>query len=88
MQPFAAGRLEEALQAQIGEEVAHLYGGRLEHREVEILVGIEIENDAVGLVDVRERHAPIVDFERAYLHQTKQALFAVDIEIGLLALAA
>ena len=55
---------------------------------VEALVGIEIEHEPIGLVDMVERHAPIVDLERADLHQPEQTRLVVDIEIVLLALAA
>ncbi len=51
-------------------------------------VGIEIEDEPVGLVDMVERHAPIVDLERADLHQREQALRVFDIEIFPLQLAA
>src|SRR4029079_12236566 len=81
-------RLEEALEAELIEKITHLDRGGLEDRKVEILVWVEIENDVVGLADLGQRNAPIVDLERADLHQPEQARRVVDIEISLLALAA
>ena len=88
MHALAAGRFQEALEAEIGEEVAHLLRGSLQDGDVEILVGIEIEHEPVRLVDMFERHAPVVNFQRGDLHEPEQAVFIVDIEIGLLGLAA
>src|SRR5689334_21241217 len=88
MKSLSSGRFEEALEAEIGEEIAHLDGSGLERGEIEPFVGIEIEYQPVGLLDMAERHAPIVDLERADLHQPEQSLLIADIEIGLLALAA
>src|SRR5262245_31730009 len=88
MQALAAGRLQEALESEIGEEVARLDGSRFQHVDVESLVRVEVEYQAVRLVEMIERHAPIVNLNRADLHEPEQTRLAGDIEIGLFALAA
>ena len=70
------------------EEVAHLDSRGLQHVDVEPFVGVEIEHQAVWLVEMIERHAPIVNLNRADLHEPEQTCLAVKIKIGLLALAA
>jgi hypothetical protein len=69
MQALAAGRFQEALQSEIGEEVAHLDGGGFKHVDVEPFVRVEIEHQAIGLVEMIERYAPIVNLDSADLRQ-------------------
>ncbi len=61
-----------ALQPEIGKEVAGLNRRILQALEVEPLVRIEIEDDSVGLVDILQRDAPVVDLQHADLHQAEQ----------------
>ena len=75
-------------ESEIGEEVAHLDRRSFQHVDVELLVRVEIEHEAIGLVEMIERHAPIVNLNGADLHEPEQACLALKIEIGLLALAA
>ena len=57
----------------------------LAHRfEVEPLVGIEVEHQPVGLLDILDPRAPAVELDRSHLHAGQQAVGGVDVEVGLL----
>jgi hypothetical protein len=71
---------KKALELQLREALAHFEGGGDDGVPVEPLVGVEVEGEAVGLLDILERRSPGVDFEHARLHELQQALEIVDRE--------
>ncbi len=88
MEAFAAGCFQETDKAEIGKKVADFPGGCTQDIEVERLVRIQVEHEAIRFVDCGQRYPPVVDLERADLGQCKQPVCVLDIEIGFLALAA
>ncbi len=50
-------------------------------REVEPLIGIEIENHPVRLLDIVDMASPQMQFQHANLHGSDQTALVLDIEI-------
>ena len=58
---------------------------RLAHRlEVQPLVGIEVEHEPVGLLDIFDPRSPAVELDRAHLHTGQQSVGGIDEQIGFL----
>src|SRR3546814_9290498 len=51
--------------------------------EIEPLVGVEVEDHAVGLFEGFDMAVPAVEFDRAHLHAGENAIGVLDIEIVL-----
>src|SRR5688500_9930035 len=51
-------------------------------REIEPLVRIEIEDEAVGLLDIGDEAAPAMELDRAHLDAGHDPVEIVDIKIG------
>src|SRR6516164_1250986 len=87
MQALPARRLDEAHQTQAVEPHAHL-ACRLDHRAPwHILARIEIEDQAVGLLETAERRTPRMDFDHARLHEGDQAGEVIEHQHRFFALA-
>ena len=85
---LAAGDQRERLQARGVEQLAHVAGGVAHAVEVDARIGIEIEDEAVGLFQRLGARAPQVDFDAADLRHGDEAGGAVDHEVvGDLAVA-
>ena len=70
----------------VGEPLAQ-FARRLVHvGPFHVVAGIEIEHDAVAVLDVVDGRAPDVDLQHARLHQREQAVEIVDVD-QLLAVA-
>jgi hypothetical protein len=67
VQALAAGELEEALEAELFEALADLGGGGGERGPGEGFVGVEVEDEAVGVFEVVVARAPGMDLEHAHL---------------------
>ena len=67
VEALAAGGLEEAFEAGALEALADLGGGGAEGGPGEGFVGVEVEDEAVGVLEVVVFGAPGVDFEDAHL---------------------
>ena len=81
---LAAGQHREGLQAHVGEMALQIARRLLHLLEIEALVGIEIEHEPVGLLDVGDLGAPAVEFDRPHLHAGEHAGRVLDVEIILL----
>ena len=63
---------------EIGEALAQL-ARRIVHRSPwHIVARIEIEHDAVGVLDIVDGRAPHMDLQHARLHQREQAVEILD----------
>ena len=67
VEAFAAGGLEEAFEAGALEALADVGGGGAEGGPGEGFVGVEVEDEAVGMLEVVVGGAPGVDLEDAHL---------------------
>ena len=56
-------------------------GGLLDVLEAEALVGVDVEDDALGLFDHVAARAPDVPLERVHLHAADEARGIVDVEV-------
>src|SRR5688572_12757098 len=59
-------------------------GGPLDLVEAETDVGIEVEDEPIGLLDIVDLAAPAVELDRSHLDAGQQAGEVVDVEIILL----
>src|SRR3546814_15686902 len=84
MHALAAGEHRKGLEAHLSEDVSELEGGGAHRLEVEPDVGIEIEDEPVGLFDIFDARAPAMDLDRAHLDAGQQALGRAHIEISLI----
>ena len=57
-------------------------GGLADRLEVEALVGIEIENQPVGFLDILDPGTPPVEFDRPHLDAGQQPIGRIDEQIG------
>ena len=81
MQALAAGRLHEALEAELVEPLAQLERGERDAVPVDAAIGIEIEHHEVGALDLVGVTAPRVDLERAELREPDEARHVVDLHV-------
>src|SRR5260221_124731 len=95
MQALAAGKLDEALQIDGGEPLAHVARGCNDVGPVDAVARIDIADDAVANIQMIDGRAAHMQFEHARLHQRKQTFevlviaFAVSAAIfGAVRLAA
>src|ERR1019366_4018070 len=65
VEAFAAGGLEETGEAEVFEARSDLGGGFGDGRPGEGFVGVEVEDEAVGMFEIGVARAPGVDFEDA-----------------------
>src|SRR5712675_1855236 len=72
MQALAAGKLDEALQIDGGEPLAHVARG------CNAVARIDIEDDTVAKVQMLDGRAAHMQFEHARLHQRKQTIEVLD----------
>src|SRR6185312_10311135 len=83
VQPLAAGRLEEGLETQPLEPLAHFARG-LDHRlEVDIGRRVEIEHQPFRDLRLLRRAVPRMQLQRGNLRKSSQPFDAVDLHIGL-----
>src|SRR5262249_19599354 len=78
VQALGAGKLDEALQIDGGEPLAHVARGRNDVRPGDAVAGIDVEDDAVANVEMIDRRAAHMQFEHARLHQRKQPVEVFD----------
>src|SRR5258708_12081184 len=78
MQALAAGKLDEALQIDGGEPLAHVGRGCNDVGPVDAVAGIDIEDDTVAKVQMLDGRAAHMQFEHARLHQRKQTIEVLD----------
>src|SRR6266849_4057899 len=78
MQALAAGKLDEALQIDGGEPLAHVARGCNDVGPVDAVARIDIEDDTVAKVQMLDGRAAHMQFEHARLHQRKQTIEVLD----------
>ena len=79
MQPLASCGLDEALQFEGRKEASANFEGRFDHRApMNLLAGIEIEDQTIGSLEVREARTPGMNFENGALDKREQSLDPVD----------
>src|SRR5260370_16295203 len=78
MQALAAGKLDEALQIDGGEPLAHVARGCNDVGPVDAVARIDIEDDAVANIQMIDGRAAHMQFEHARLHQRKQTIEVLD----------
>ena len=75
----------EAGEPDLAKLVGDVGGGLLHLREAEALVGVEVEDHAVGILDVRSAAGPAVKLDRAHLDALEQAARVGEADIVFLA---
>ncbi len=83
MDAFASGEFEEAFEAGVLEALADLGGGGGDGEPGEVGVGIEIEDEAVGMLEVVVGRAPGMDFEDVHLSERDEGVGGVEGDVGL-----
>ena len=83
MDALAPRQHRPARQPHFAEHVVQLMRGGADLVEAQSFVGIEIEDETIGLLDIGDLRSPAVQLDRAHLDAGEQALGIVDIEIGL-----
>src|SRR3954468_17746556 len=87
MQAFSARRLEEGLEAEIRQSLAHLAGGRDDIRPPGAWAWIEVEHEPVAGLQGVGRGAARMDLQYTRLHQGDDAVEIVDsndvVTVGL-----
>ena len=69
------------LQAFALEPLPQILRRQLDGLEGNVRRGVEIEDQAVGIIDGIDARAPGMDFDRAHLDDFEQALLVFDIEV-------
>ncbi|CAA0345449.1 Uncharacterised protein [Klebsiella pneumoniae] len=82
MQALASAGLEPALQAQLREQYAGEHRSFPQHRPGNPFSGIEIEYEAIGLIDARNLGVPRVEFDDVHLRGLDEGFRGVDREQG------
>jgi len=82
VQAFAAGELEKAFDAEVLEALADFGGGCGDGEPGEIGVGIEIEDEAVGVLEVVVGGAPGMDLEDIHLGERDDGVGGVEGDVG------
>jgi len=82
VQAFAAGELEEAFDAEVAEALADFGGGGGDGEPGEIGVGVEIEDEAVGVLEVVVGGTPGMDFEDVHLGEGDDGFGGVEGDVG------
>jgi hypothetical protein len=82
VQAFAASRLTETYQAELGKPLAHRYGRIDDHREFDIRARVKVEYQPPGHLGSMGCAIPWVEFECSNLRCGGQSLDAVYLEIG------
>lgn len=87
VETFAAGGLEEAGEAEFAEARADLGGGGGDGGPGERFVGVEVEDEAVGVLERIVARAPGMDFEDAELRERGESFrrggFFAERDVGL-----
>ncbi|MOA26432.1 hypothetical protein D3C78_1472260 [compost metagenome] len=78
MHAFAATGLEKHLQAQFIQQRQGQLGGFEHGLPRQCRVRVEVEDEAIGLVEVLVGGVPGVQLEHVHLHSTQQGVGAVD----------
>ena len=83
MDPLAAGQQREGHQAEIGKQVAKPHSRFFHLVEIEPDVGVEIEHQPVGMLELADLAAPAVELDRPHLHAGEDPARVLDVEIIL-----
>src|SRR5258708_394450 len=78
MKAFAAARLAERRQAEFLEQRTRQLRGLDHTAPAERRVRVEVEYDAIGLLDARRNRVPRMQFDRAHLRGADERLHAFD----------
>src|SRR5271165_6282313 len=79
MQPFAPCGLHEAPEFEGRKQAGANFEGRFDHRApVNLLAGIEIEDQTIGSLEVGEARTPGMNLENVALDKREQSLDPVD----------
>src|SRR5205085_332271 len=78
---LAAGDHGEAFEAPFGERGTDIERRLPDGFEIEAFVGVDVENDAVGLFELVDMAAPDVEFEAIHLDASDDAREPIDVEI-------
>ncbi len=81
VEPLAAGRLDEARDAERREHVAHQARGGDDGRPRHRRAGVEVEHHAVRTLEVVRDRVPRVDLEHVHLHECQHARQMVGDEV-------
>ena len=82
MEAFAAGGLDEGFEAKILKKGADFEGGGGDGGPGEGLVGVEVDDKAVGLLDVVGGAAPGVELEDGHLGEGGEGFGGVAGDVG------
>src|SRR5436190_3275365 len=80
VQALAAARLQPALQAELAQHRAHQERGLLDLRPAHALAGVEVEDDAIRLIDRVRRRVQRVELDRVHLRRRDERVDVVDRE--------
>lgn len=80
---LAAGQHRKGREPDRLQDVAEVEGGGPHRLEVEALVGVEVEHEAIGLLDVLNPRAPAMEHDCAHLHMSQQPLRHRDTDRAL-----
>ncbi len=83
METFAAGEFEEAVEAEVFEALADFGGGGGDGEPGEVWVGVEVEDEAVGVLKVGVGGAPGMDLEDIHLGKGDDGFGGVEGDVGL-----
>ena len=80
VQSLAAAGLQPALQRELAEHGAHQERGLLDLRPAHALAGVEVEDDAIRLIDRVRRRVQRVELDRVHLRRRDERVDVVDRE--------
>src|SRR6185369_14240341 len=78
---LAAGQHREALELQLLEHIADAHSRVANVLEIEPLIGIEVEHQAIGIFDLVDLAAPAVELDRPHLDAGEEPADVVEEEI-------
>jgi hypothetical protein len=80
VQALAAARLQPARQAELGQHGPHQERGFLDLRPRHAFARVEVEDDAIGVVDLLRRRVQGVELDRVHLRRGEEGFDVVDGE--------
>src|SRR5713226_10588773 len=84
MQSFAAGTFKRGLQSLLLKPLPQVLCCQLERLERHVGGRVEIEDQAIGIIDRIDRRTPRMDLDSTHLDYFQQASFILDIEVLVL----
>jgi hypothetical protein len=78
---LAPGQHQKGDQAEIGQQRPQPYGRLLHFTEIQPLVGIEVENEPVGIFQLADPAAPPVELDRPHLNTGEDSTRILNVDI-------